>query len=127
MSTRSNIAIKLKDKDINKVFMNYTNGHEYEFKPQKKYLQIYCHWDGYPEGVGENLRQNFSTYEEALNLILEGDCSTPGEPYTSRGEHYSDLMPREMDYPELEEEFLYIFEDDKWRCFNDENEEINLY
>ena len=70
MSTRSNIAILLRPEDRNRNFttpMGTTvnaNG--------KKYLYVYCHNDGYPEGVGADLKRMFEgmeSYEEALEKI----------------------------------------------------------
>lgn len=42
---------------------------------RKLYLGIYCHFDGYPSGVGAELREKFTTYESVLNLILLGGLS----------------------------------------------------
>ena len=44
-----------------------------EIKDQ--YIGIYCHWDGYPEGVGEALKEKFTDYDSVLNLIVGGWCS----------------------------------------------------
>ena len=48
------------------------------------YLGVYCHWDGYPDGVGAALKNKFKTYEQALNLVLGGDCSVISEEYVKR-------------------------------------------
>lgn len=83
MATRSNIAIILKEEDKAIVFAEPNERLE-ESGIRLRYgvdngnvLQIYCHWDGYPEGVGQDLLDDFNSYDEALKLILEGDHSTP--------------------------------------------------
>ena len=70
MSTRSNIALKLRHQD----FKNRVTNLGEEFKGP--YLQVYCHFDGYPEGVGLDLVKKNFTYDEALEFILKGDRST---------------------------------------------------
>lgn len=61
------------------------------FKKGNSY-SIYCHWDGYPEGVGAALLNNFTDENAIANLIAAGDCSSiVGHvvPYTSRGEVFN--------------------------------------
>ena len=96
MGTRSNIAYK----------ENKTG----------KYHFVYCHWDGYYEGVGQDLLNNFDSYAKAKTLVQGGDMSTTTEPYTSLGEKYEDLKPRIVfNRNEIfQEEFAYVFEDDEW-------------
>jgi hypothetical protein len=54
MATRSTIGIKLEDGTVQ---------------------AIYCHWDGYPAGVGVGLVQNYSSKEQAQALINLGGFS----------------------------------------------------
>jgi len=89
MGTRSNIGYET---DNGNVFM------------------VYCHWDGYPSGVGVAVQDmDFAT---AKTLVNGGDMSKVGEPYTARGEKYEDLKPRR--YAGIEaakkdmEEYLYV-------------------
>ena len=91
MSTRSTIWVKINKEDFGKSLMcdinklpnplienNYPCGNV-KIHPNPiddtLYLGIYCHFDGYPEGVGAELINKFNTYESALNLILLGGCS----------------------------------------------------
>lgn len=112
MSTRSNIAIKLKEEDRNKDFIAPDDS---VFNPGgKAYLQIYCHFDGYPEGVGQQLLYENFTYEQALNFIILGDHSTVKEAYILRGEKWQDDKPKCIDEPKCQEEFLYCFMDNAW-------------
>ena len=108
MSTRSNIAILLRPEDRNKTLKTpwgqsvNANG--------KKFLVVYCHNDGYPEGVGADLDSSFEggRYEDALEYILRGDRSTTDLNYYEwRGE---ECPPRAYDNASdcYQEEYLYI-------------------
>lgn len=83
------------------------------------YLGIYCHWDGYPDGVGKELQNKFNTYEKVLNLILLGDCSSilrEISPYHIwRGE---ELIVRRVEggKPAATEGYNYIFDGESWTC-----------
>lgn len=55
MATRSNIGILQDDGTIK---------------------AIYCHWDGYVEGVGLLLASYYDTYDKASELIALGDISS---------------------------------------------------
>ena len=63
MATRSRIAIQIGD----------------------KVHHIYCHWDGYPEGVGNELITRFNSRELAEGLVELGNRSWLIQPdgYTS--------------------------------------------
>jgi hypothetical protein len=65
MATRSTIALEFADGTVQ---------------------QVYCHWDGYLSGVGQQLVEDYSDPFELRDLIDGGDMSTIGEPYTDRGE-----------------------------------------
>ncbi len=132
MATRSNIAIVLKKEDIGKEMKFDVNklpsGFTYDDEcidsvgsvtPTKPVLQIYHHWDGYPEGVGLGLLDGFNDYDSLLNLILGGDTSsilsnTIVQYCASRGEEWEDVKPQELDEPQLQEEYVYKFENGKW-------------
>lgn len=57
MSTRSRIAIKRKD---------------------GSYDSVYCHFDGYPSGVGNKLVSNYNNSSDAEKIIKLGDLSVLG-------------------------------------------------
>ena len=42
---------------------------------ENKWKSIYCHYDGYPSGVGQTLKDHYSSQEKAEALIAMGDCS----------------------------------------------------
>lgn len=132
MATRSNIAVKIAESDKGSVkhfdVSKLPNGKAYDssykssiqdVKLDKDYIQIYHHWDGYPDGVGRTLLNEFNDYEKALNLMLGGDASTINGKeifqYCSwRNEDWDDVKPTLCDKPSLDEEYLYKFEDGKW-------------
>lgn len=71
MATRSTIAIQEKDLSIR---------------------AIYCHWDGYPEGVGATLAEHYNSTEKAEALIKLGGFSALHETLeeTKAGAYNSD-------------------------------------
>ncbi len=74
MATRSTIAIEYADGSVS---------------------QVYCHWDGYLDGVGDQLAMDYTDpFALDAEVIMPGDMSCIGEPYTQRGERYEDLKPR---------------------------------
>ena len=54
MSTRSRIGIEGEDGRV---------------------TSVYCHWDGYPEGVGKQLLLHWNSAERAVELQQHGDLS----------------------------------------------------
>lgn len=49
--------------------------------PNKHIKSIYCHFDGYPEGVGETLKKHYATPRAVEALLALGDLSILGEFY----------------------------------------------
>tara|TARA_B100000497_G_C7625810_1_gene376079 strand:- start:250 stop:615 length:366 start_codon:yes stop_codon:yes gene_type:complete len=97
MATRSRIAVELDDGTVK---------------------SVYCHWDGYPNGVGQDLlNQDFSTTEQVERFIDEGSRSTVDESYyekygESRGEKLEkpDVHSSVDDYYRSDiEEYGYLF------------------
>lgn len=127
MSTRSCIILKLRKEDIGKK-MKFQEGllpvplDKWQDKDREgnvwrdetgknlckpveinnQYIGIYCHWDGYPEGVGADLKRHFKDYYSVLNLILGGSCSAIGSNvrhYANRqGEKWEDITPKQGKY-----------------------------
>lgn len=60
MSTRSRIGMKMPDGTIK---------------------SIYCHWDGYPEGVGKVLEKYYNDPKKIEELLDLGDISSLGSHY----------------------------------------------
>lgn len=43
---------------------------------ESDYAGIYCHFDGYADGVGATLKRAFSSRQDAMSLVALGDCSS---------------------------------------------------
>lgn len=129
MATRSRIAIKTKE----------------------GIKSIYCHWDGYPEGVGVTLKNFYKTPKKVKELIALGSISVLDVkvapkgfkldfekridgytlPYTVRGENlqineYEDLEDLISDAFEMGEEYLYLFTKGKWYVYQHENKFVDI-
>ena len=141
MSTNSNIIVKVNKSDIGSTALydaskldvtesywdGLFNGLEKPVEITEEYIGTYCHWDGYLNGVGKALKEHFNTYNKALNLVLGGSCSYIDNNggimrYATReGEKWDSIKPKQGDNPNAlaEEEYSYLFEDAKWKWFND--------
>ena len=135
MSTRSMIYVKVNKEDFGKVMkckigelpnlmieLNYPCV-EYRIHPKPLdnilYLGIYCHLDGYPSGVGAELKEKFNTYEKALNLILLGSCShIIGEikAYHNWRNEDLEIVCKQGVFPEIGDsvDYEYVFENGEW-------------
>ena len=111
------------------------------FNPETEmYESIYCHWDGYPQGVGVTLRDNYSYGDSPAVLMTFGDISslrdtlfeTMKEAYKLRGDSDVDakifrFMSEMMEYYRgMSCEYGYIWRDGKWECYALEPQEIDL-
>lgn len=75
--------------------------------PYGSVSSIYCHFDGYPEGVGKTLHDNWNDIDDIIELIANGDIS-----------------PTEEDYYNLDPimiEYHYLYKNGEWIC-----KEVNL-
>ncbi len=107
MSTRSNIAIQ---------------------KPDGTILSIYVHSDGYPDGVGQCLIDNYKTYISAEKLFRYGDASYLGDTIEECSFYSRDWDRKEDPAKEYRDEwmymdamkgdvfieYIYIFKNDQW-------------
>lgn len=92
-----------------------------------EYLCIYHHWDGQPCSLGKELKKNYSTYENVLNLTLAGDFSTIMDgslPYMRDNRRtWEENKPRKFDkiYDSFRMSYDYLFDNGKWyiRCFGE--------
>lgn len=137
MSTRSSILIKVPDSFLNSTaqynkemfkdretfwFQETCPNKSQEILISKPYLGIYCHWDGYLDGVGKELISNYNDFSSAFNLILGGDCSfiLNGEirRYATRScEDWKYIQPKQLDEIKKvtdDSEYLYLFENNHW-------------
>jgi hypothetical protein len=110
MGTRSTIGIKSQDGTVK---------------------AIYCHWDGYPAGVGLGLIDNYNSKEQAEALIALGGFSSLMETLeeTKAGAYGNDSDKARtftgvqdwLDNFNSGEEYAYLYEDGKgWIYFSDE-------
>lgn len=90
---------------------------------------IYCHWDGYPQYVGDLLFNHYQSRKDALELISLGDissldvCTSATTAYArDRGEPWGYVAPR--NYSDLETivkdssyEYAYVWEEGQGWCF----------
>ena len=99
-------------------------------------LSVYHHWDGYPEWLGVTLQEQYNTYEKVAELIDGGNMSScysdnvydyEKQEYVKRDpqpEYYGgdDEQPRldttVEDYLDNGEEYAYLFENNRWVCYN---------
>jgi hypothetical protein len=134
MATNCMIYVKINKEDFGKTLTADINklpnslvDNNYPFLPIKihpnpiddiLYMGIYCHFDGYPSGVGAELKNKFNTYESALNLILLGNVSHIIDNICSyhnwRNEPVS-ICRLQGTYPPYHNNYTYIFEHGEWR------------
>lgn len=82
------------------------------------FIEIYHHWDGFPDSLGDELLKHFNTYESALNLMLGGDVSTIVDgsvPYISVGRPWEESKPTILDeVTDCTMNYQYLFKNGKW-------------
>ena len=111
-------SLELLGKDIES-FLNEAEFHDTLIEDSTKVIRIYHHWDGYPDGVGKTLLEEFNSYEKAINLMSFGDasdiCGTNAVFYNSwrEGEDWKHTKPRqytsEGEYEALaDEDYAYL-------------------
>ena len=49
-----------------------------KLNPDGSVTSVYCHWDGYPDGVGATLRQHYTNQAKIDLLLALGDLSSLG-------------------------------------------------
>ena len=107
MSTRSTISILKKDGSLK---------------------SIYCHWDGYLEGVGETLIVNYKTPLQVNELIKNGDISSLGTTINeTEFYHDKDAKVAFLEYKSLDEigyfnslqhyNYIYKEQEQRWEYF----------
>ena len=113
-----------------------------------KVKAIYCHWDGYPEGVGATLAEHYTDAKKVRQLLELGNISalrqeigeaqefnSPKEEWTiayGRDRGDSNISAKTDLYEELIKDqnvdYVYIFDGDHWECYDTQYTlAINLY
>lgn len=85
---------------------------------------IYCHWDGYLEGVGKTLKENYNTEEKIRELLSRGNVSSLGNSikdsffYADQGETKQELekIKSKEEYKMLFQEYNYLWINGEWLC-----------
>ena len=100
---------------------------------------IYCHWDGYPEGVGKTLLNHYSDPDKVRQLVKLGSLSVLGKEIGEKqnfdsyeggneiclayGRDRGETNVEAINYPtkedflsQCEEDYTYLFEDGQWLC-----------
>jgi hypothetical protein len=102
----------------------------------KTVTSIYCHWDGYPDGVGRTLFHHYREPEKIRQLIALGDLSILGSEIgekhafddrsncdgkvctaygRDRGEQDIDAVTHHRNqWPESGWEYLYLYQRGRW-------------
>lgn len=99
MATSSTISMLLKDNTAN---------------------TIYCHWDGYIDGVGNTLLENYTSDRDVHDLILQGDISSlrdtieDSDFFRHHGETDVDGLPTELDEVADLQEYNYLWAEGEW-------------
>ncbi len=91
------------------------------------YKTIYCHWDGYLDGVGKMLRENYRNKEAILELLNLGELSSLGHDTSGcvaycrdRGEDMLEAL-KSLTYEECrKEEYNYLWVHGQWWVGNTE-------
>jgi len=95
---------------------------------------VYCHHDGYPEGVGATLKEHYRSAKKVGSLLALGDLSTLG---SDTGPGYTTAYHRDRGEPldpnmtygsvseaincardDLGAEYVYIFNGDGWEVYS---------
>lgn len=125
MATRCRIGLKLDDGTIK---------------------HSYCHWDGYPDGVGSTLVRYYNDVDKASELLNLGDMSYLAKKINPEGFHNFDKPENDVTVfygrdrgesgvesvvTSLEEyhsvtyssfiDYLYLFNDGKWEVYDNLN------
>lgn len=95
------------------------------YKENNEITSIYCHFDGYPSGVGSVLKSSHNSLEvvKALTSIDYLLVSSPDKDVTvaygrDRGESGTEarVTTEDVFYGGLSEEYNYLFQDGIWYC-----------
>lgn len=111
MATRSTIALEYDDGSIR---------------------QIYCHWDGYLQGVGKILLEHYSSPEKVEELLNLGDMSSIAstiDDSTFYGRDYAEKFSSYEEYKNFNEnlqEYNYIMRNGVWFVYINPHDSIML-
>ena len=108
----------------------------------KQVFFVYCHFDGYPSGVGTTLRENYDRPEDVFNLLSFGNISTLATTiedtvFYGRDRNEANQGSTEITYDEFlpstgsEDsgiEYRYLFDEyiEEWSCYNMQGDLVEI-
>lgn len=102
-----------------------------------EYSAIYCHWDGYPLGVGVTLRDYFTRVADVHSLLELGGVSTLKEGFGETATEGNLFNEEKKNFTSFNEmvgyyrgcgcEFGYVYLDGKWLCYDIRPTKVDLY
>ena len=85
---------------------------------------IYCHFDGYLDGVGQTLLDHYSDSDKLNQLLDLGDLSSLGPQLDGDTEAYArdrgetgveaETSANFEEFLKLQESYIYLFSDGRW-------------
>ena len=103
-------------------------------KEDKQVFFVYCHFDGYPTGVGRTLREYYDRPEDVINLLSFGNISSLASTIEDTVFYGRDRQETNQELTEVAyDEFLpsagsedsgvdykYLFDEysEEWSCYN---------
>lgn len=94
-----------------------------------RFRGIYCHFDGYLDGVGEDLKEHYDSEDKVRSIIEQGDASSIRETiekcrfyHRDNNENlhiyeFDDLRTMMEAYHKSWAEYCYLFQDGKWKVY----------
>lgn len=131
MATHSSIIIEYKGSY--KAIPFYDKSKKFIKPHNTNYMSIYCHYDGFVDGVGRKLYNQYNTKQKVLDLISGGNMSciddrlTDCEFYSDCGYNYEWKYNKPICFQSLEKymsdnvwiSYIYVFgSDNVWRLYN---------
>jgi hypothetical protein len=111
-------------------------------KEDKQVFFVYCHFDGYPTGVGRILREYYDRPEDVVNLLSFGNISTlatliEDTVFYGRDRQETNQEQKQTTYDEYlpsagsEDsgiEYKYLFDEysEEWSCYNMQGDLVEI-
>lgn len=84
---------------------------------------VYCHWDGYLEGVGKTLKENYNSEDKIRLLLSFGNISSLGEDVNSslfyerdrqEKDQKSEILKTQKQLLDFRQEYNYVWINEEW-------------
>jgi hypothetical protein len=103
----------------------------------KQIFFVYCHFDGYPSGVGKTLKENYGLPEDVFNLLSFGNISVLAPTIDSsffygRDRKEPNQEQRQTSYQDFLKDndvsYRYLFNEytEEWSCYNMQGDLIEI-